>query len=288
MTNTADVRTIGVVGAGAMGSGIAQVFAQAGFSVRLHDVRVEYVGRARSTIERSLQKFLEKGRITPASMTATLDRVHSAAAFEELSDCDLVVEAVTEVAAIKRDVFAHLDRSVAPHAILASNTSSIPISVLAEATGRPAQCVGMHFMNPVPLMPLVEVVRGAQTSAETIATVQALVGQLGKTPVESADRPGFIANRVLMPMINEAAFARMDQVGTAEAIDTVMKLGMGHPMGPLALADLIGIDVCVQILDVMRDGLGNAKYDACPLLRQMVEAGDLGRKTGRGFFRYDS
>jgi 3-hydroxybutyryl-CoA dehydrogenase len=280
------VRTVGVVGAGTMGHGIAQVFAQAGFEVRLHDSSAPALDRARQGIEKSLAKFVEKGRLSPADRDAALGRLAPAPALDALAGADLVVEAIVEAKDAKVALFAALDRLTPPAAILASNTSSISITVLGAATARPERVLGLHFMNPVPLMPLVELVRGQATSDATMAAGRALTAALGKTGIESADYPGFIANRILMPMINEAVFALMEGVGTAEAIDGVMKLGMNHPMGPLTLADFIGLDVCVAILDVLHDGLGDPKYRACPLLRRMVAAGQLGRKTGRGFYVY--
>jgi 3-hydroxybutyryl-CoA dehydrogenase len=280
------VRRVGVIGAGTMGHGIAQVFAQAGFGVTLHDSAPAALDRARRGIEGSLGKFVEKGKLAAADRDAALGRLTMALEIDALADVDLVVEAIVEAVDAKRALFATLDRLTPPATILASNTSSISITVLGAATARPDRVLGLHFMNPVPLMPLVELVRGHATSAATMATGQAITAALGKTGIESADYPGFIANRILMPMINEAAFALMEGVGTAEAIDGVMKLGMNHPMGPLTLADFIGLDVCVAILDVLHQGLGDPKYRACPLLRRLVAAGHLGRKSGRGFYAY--
>jgi 3-hydroxybutyryl-CoA dehydrogenase len=275
-----------VIGAGTMGNGIAQVFAQSGFTVKLHDAAPGAVDRARKTIDKSLAKFVEKGKITAADQDATAARLTAASSIDDLADVDFVVEAIIESLDQKRDVLARLDTVTRPDVILGTNTSSISITVLGAATKRPDKVLGMHFMNPVPLMSLVELIRGQTTAAATMQTATELCKALGKTPVEAADFPGFIANRILMPMINEAVYAVMEGVGTPEAIDTVMKLGMNHPMGPLALADLIGLDVCLAILEVLQDGLGDPKYRPCPLLKRMVAAGHLGRKTGRGFFSY--
>ncbi len=280
------IDTVGVVGAGTMGSGIAQAFAQAGFRVRLVDVAPAMLDRARTSIDRSLAKFVEKQKLTAADRDEALARIATSSTLAALADTDYVVEAIVEDADRKRALFTELDGLVRPDVILASNTSSIPISSLAAATRRADRVLGMHFMNPVPLMALVEVVRGAHTSDASMAVAFELSKALGKTAVESADRPGFIANRVLMPMINEAIYAVMENVATPEAIDTVMRLGMNHPMGPLALADLIGLDVCLAILRVLRDGLDDAKYTPCPLLEWMVAEGKLGRKSGEGFYRY--
>lgn len=278
--------TIGVIGAGTMGNGIAQVFAQHGCDVHLVDVSEAALTRARGAIERSLGKFVEKQTLTDADRQATLERLHVGSDLDAVRGATLVVEAVAEQRDLKRDLFARLDALLPPEALLASNTSSISITELAAATQRPDRVFGMHFMNPVPLMRLVELIRGQTTSDETLAAGRAWCERLGKVGVEASDYPGFIANRVLMPMINEAAFALMEGVGDAAAIDAVMTLGMNHPMGPLTLADFIGLDVCVAILDVMHDGFGDPKYRACPLLRRLVAAGHLGRKAGRGFFEY--
>ncbi len=280
------IQRIGVIGAGTMGNGIAQTFAQAGFDVCLQDVSQAALERARTTIEKSLGKFVEKTKITAEDRDAVLSRLRTERAFDALADVDFIVEAIIEDADAKRALFAQLDRVTRPDVILSSNTSSISITLLGAATGRAAQVLGMHFMNPVPLMPLVELIRGQATSGETITVALELCKKLGKTGVEAADYPGFIANRILMPMINEAIYALMEGVGTVEAIDTVMRLGMNHPMGPLTLADFIGLDVCLAILDVLYDGLGDPKYRACPLLRRKVAAGQLGRKTGHGFYSY--
>ena len=275
-----------VIGAGTMGNGIAQVFAQHGHTVTLRDLSEEILQRARATIGKSLAKLVEKARLTAAERDAALGRLTFTTDLDQVRDADLVVEAAIEDAAIKTGLFRELDALTRKEAILASNTSSISITKLAAATARPAQVIGMHFMNPVPLMPLVEVIRGQATSDETTAAVMDLARALDKTPVEVNDFPGFVSNRVLMPMINEAIFAVYEGVATAEAIDQVMKLGMNHPMGPLTLADFIGLDVCLAILEVLHGGLGDPKYRPCPLLRRMVDAGWLGRKSGRGFYTY--
>ncbi|MPZ21614.1 MAG: 3-hydroxybutyryl-CoA dehydrogenase [Luteitalea sp.] len=283
---TTTIQRIGVIGAGTMGHGIGQVFAQAGYDVRLHDESAPALDRARSAIEKSLSKLVEKGKLTASERDAAWARLSMHADIDALADVDYAVEAIIESAEAKCELFRRLDDLTRGNVILATNTSSISITLIAASTRRPEQVLGMHFMNPVPLMPLVELVRGQATSDESLAVAQTLCARLGKTAVEAADYPGFIANRILMPMINEAAFAVMEGVGTPEAIDTVMKLGMSHPMGPLTLADFIGLDVCLAILDVLHDGLGDPKYRACPLLRRMVTAGHLGRKSGRGFYRY--
>jgi 3-hydroxybutyryl-CoA dehydrogenase len=281
-----DIRTIGVIGAGTMGNGIAQVFAQAGYEVRLCDAAPAALDRAKQTIDKSLGKFVEKGKLSAGDRDAALARLRTSAALDDLADVDYTVEAIAEHVDAKTDVFRRLDAITRPEVILASNTSSISITVLGAATRRPDKVLGMHFMNPVPLMTLVELIRGQATSAESMRIATGLCTRLGKTPVEAADYPGFIANRILMPMINEAIYAVMEGVGTPEAVDTVMKLGMNHPMGPLTLADFIGLDVCLAILNVLHDGLGDPKYRPCPLLRRMVAAGHLGRKSGQGFYQY--
>ena len=280
------VKNVGVIGAGTMGNGIAQVFAQAGFSVQLMDVATPMLDRARATVEKSLAKFVEKGKLTAADRDATLGRLKTTSTLEDLAGADYVVEAIVEDLTAKSALFTSLDALVTPEAILASNTSSISITALGAATKRPDRVLGMHFMNPVPMMALVELIRGQATSTESMKVASDLCTALGKTGVEAADYPGFIANRILMPMLNEAFYAVMEGVGTPDAIDAVMKGGMNHPMGPLALADFIGLDVCLAILTVMQDGLGDPKYRPCPLLRRMVAAGHLGRKSGRGFYTY--
>ena len=282
------IRQVAVVGAGTMGSGIAQVFAQAGYPVVVVDTVPSQVQKALAAIDRSLQKLAEKGRITTAEARDALARIRTATGIDAVAESDLAVEAVVEDFGVKRDVFRQLDVLLPPEAILASNTSSISITELGAAVRRPAQVIGMHFMNPVPLMQLVEVIRGLGTGEETVTATVEAVRRLGKTPVVVNDAPGFVANRILMPMINEAIYTLMEGVGNAEAIDTVMRLGMNHPMGPLALADLIGLDVCLAIMEVLHRDLGDDKYRPCPLLRRMVAAGYLGRKSGRGFYTYAS
>jgi 3-hydroxybutyryl-CoA dehydrogenase len=280
------IKTIGVVGAGTMGSGIAQVFAQAGFSVCLVDIAEPLLDRARTSITKSLGRLVEKGELPAGGREAALERLTSATTLGALAGADYIVEAIVEDREAKRSLFSELDTIARPGVVLASNTSSIPIAVLGDSTRRPECVLGMHFMNPVPLMVLVEVIRSASTSDESMTTAFELCRALGKVAVESADRPGFIANRVLMPMINEAIFAVMEGVGTPEAVDTVIKLGMNYPMGPLTLADFIGLDVCLAIMNVLYEGFSNPKYAPCPLLQEMVGAGKLGRKSGEGFYRY--
>jgi len=269
-----------VVGAGQMGGGIAQVVAASGRRVSLHDAAPGAVERGLAAIGKSLAKLAEKGGADPAEVLARIETVG------ELVPADLMVEAVVEDAAVKEAIFRRADELFPAHAILASNTSSIPITSLAAATSRPDRVIGMHFFNPVPVLKLVEVIRGLETSDETARTITELAVELGKTPAEARDLPGFVSNRILMPFINEAAYALLEGVAEPEAIDTIAKLGFAHPMGPLALADLIGLDTCVAIMDVLYAGLGNPKYAPCPLLRQYVQAGRLGRKTGRGFYTY--
>jgi 3-hydroxybutyryl-CoA dehydrogenase len=273
-----------VVGAGQMGSGIAQVAAVAGYDVTLVDVSEAQLQRARTGIERSLAKLVEKGTVEAGNAEAALGRITPAG---EPVAADLAIEAATEDVALKERIFRGLDEAAGPDAVLASNTSSIPITRLAAVTSRPARVVGMHFMNPVPLMPLVELIRGIETTDETAAYVRAAAERMGKTVAEAHDYPGFISNRILVPMINEAVYCLMEGVGDRDSIDTVMRLGMNHPMGPLRLADLIGLDTCLAIMEVLHQGLGDSKYRPCPLLRSYVEAGRLGRKSGRGFYDYD-
>jgi len=276
----------GVVGAGTMGNGIAQVFARAGLSVTLVDISQPLIDRGRKAIEKSLTRFVDKGTMTASDRDATLTRIGGATSIDALAQVDFVVEAIVEDFTTKAALLVSLDALVRPDVILASNTSSISITRLGAATKRPEQVLGMHFMNPPPMMPLVELIRGQATSDESMQTAADLCRAIGKTGVEASDYPGFIANRILMPMLNEAFFAVMEGVGTPDAVDTVMKLGMNHPMGPLALADLIGLDVCLAVLGVLHEGFGDPKFRPCPLLRRMVAAGQLGRKTGRGFYIY--
>jgi 3-hydroxybutyryl-CoA dehydrogenase len=277
---------VAVVGGGTMGNGIAQVFAQHGHSVVLRDLSKEILDRARANMGHSLARLVEKGKLAAVDKDATLGRIQTTTDLDALAPADFVVEAVLEDLKVKSDLFEELDRLARPDALLASNTSSISITRLGACTRRPDKVIGMHFMNPVPIMALVEVIRGQATSDQTTRKVMEMARALGKTPVEVNDYPGFVSNRVLMPMINEAIFAVHEGVATPEAIDQVMKLGMNHPIGPLALADFIGLDVCLAILQVLYDGFGDPKYRACPLLRRMVDAGWLGRKTGRGFYSY--
>jgi 3-hydroxybutyryl-CoA dehydrogenase len=281
-----DIRTIGVIGGGTMGNGIAHVAARSGFKVILHDIEQRYLDQALSTIAKNLDREVAKSKISVDAGAAALARILPTTKNSGLSDADFVIEAVVEDVEIKWKVFEVMDEIARPGVILASNTSSISITKIASRTKRPERVIGMHFMNPVPVMTLVEVVRGLATSNETYEATRQLSESLGKTPVEVNDYPGFVSNRVLMPMINEAIFCVMEGVGTAEAIDSVMKLGMNHPIGPLALADLIGLDVCLDIMEVLHTGLGDSKYRPCPLLRKMVDAGYRGRKSGQGFYRY--
>jgi 3-hydroxybutyryl-CoA dehydrogenase len=278
--------TVGVVGAGTMGNGIAHVFAKAGFAVWMTDVSLAAGEKGLATIKANVAREVSKGKLTSAEADAALGRVRITAEVAELEACILVVEAATERFAVKAEVFRRLDEILPADAVLASNTSSISITKLAGLTKRPERVIGMHFFNPVPVMRLVEVIRGLQTSDETVARVKALAEQVGKLPVQVNDAAGFVSNRVLMPLINEACFAVMEGVATAEAVDAIFREGMAHPMGPLTLADFIGLDVCVDIMRVLMEGLGSAKYAPCPLLVRMVDAGWLGRKSGRGFYQY--
>ena len=269
-----------------MGNGIAQVAARAGYRVVMRDVNDEFLQRGIGAIDKSLQRDVDKGRLSAEEKQSTIDRIKTTTELEALRDASFIIEAVTEDLTVKTEVFKALDRITSPEAILASNTSSISITRLGAATSRPDKVIGMHFMNPVPVMKLVEVIRGLATSTETYEKVRGLTDKLGKTALDCNDSPGFVSNRVLMPMINEAVFTLYEGVATRESIDGIMKLGMNHPMGPLALADFIGLDVCLAILNVLYDGFGDPKYSACPLLKRYVDAGWLGRKTGRGFYEY--
>lgn len=282
------IKTVGVVGAGTMGNGIVQVCAAAGLRVIMQDIGETQVERGLNTIAGSLDRLLKKEKIGPEDKEATLANIETTTSLEELADVDIVIEAATENEALKLDIFAQLDKLCKPEAILASNTSSISLTKIAGATARADQVIGMHFMNPVPMMALVEVIRALQTSDATYQAVHQLSEAIGKVPIEAKDSPGFVANRILIPMINEAAYVYYEGLASAEGIDEIMKLGMAHPMGPLMLADLIGLDTCYAVIKVLHEGFGDSKYRPCPIWQQMVDAGYLGRKTGRGFYSYDA
>lgn len=281
-----EVKRVMVVGAGQMGSGIAQVLAEAGYSVILHDINEEAVNKGMANIYHHLTKQVAKGKRQEEEKTTIIDRIERSTTLENAATCDLIIEAAIENLDVKKAIFKELDRLAPPEAILATNTSSLPITEIASVTNRPEKVIGMHFMNPVPIMRLVEVIRGLATNEETYETIFTITEKLNKVPVEVNDFPGFVSNRILIPMINEAIFALYEGVATKEAIDEIMKLGMNHPMGPLTLADMIGLDTCLFIMETLHEGLGDAKYRPCPLLRKYVSAGWLGRKTGRGFYVY--
>lgn len=282
------IQRVMVVGAGQMGSGIAQVAAQAGYEVILNDLKEEFIVKGLNTIIKNLSRDVEKGRKTEEEKATILSRITNSITLEDAANVDLIIEAATENLEIKQSIFKSLDRIAPKHAILATNTSSLPITEIAAVTNRPEQVIGMHFMNPVPVMKLVEIIRGLATKDEVYKEVEAMTVKLSKTPVEVNDFPGFISNRILLPMINEAIYALYEGVASKEAIDNVMKLGMNHPMGPLTLADFIGLDTCLSIMEILHEGLGDSKYRPCPLLRKYVAAGWLGKKTGRGFYIYEN
>lgn len=282
-----NITTVGVIGAGTMGNGIAQVCATAGLKVTLQDISEAQLQLGLSTISTNLDRMIKKEKISASDKVQTLANISTSTSLEALSNVDIVIEAATENETLKLKIFAELDRLCKADTILASNTSSISLTRIAGATQRASQVIGMHFMNPVPMMALVEIIRALQTSDETYQRVHTLSEHIGKTPIEAKDSPGFVANRILIPMINEAVFALHEGIATVESIDEVMKLGMAHPMGPLMLADLVGLDTCLAVIKVLHEGFGDSKYRPCPLLQQMVDAGYLGRKSGRGFYRYD-
>ena len=281
-----DIKTFGVIGSGQMGNGIAQVAAVSGFEIIMNDIKTEFVEKGFASIKKNLRRSVDKGRMTDEEMNAVLERIRTSVDIKDMGPVDFVVEAATENETIKFQIFKDLDQICEPHVILATNTSSIPIGRIASHTGRPDKIIGMHFMNPVPVMKLIEIIRGLRTTDDTFKTTWNLAVKLGKTPAEANDYPGFIINRILMPMINEAVYCLYHGVGSREDIDIVMKLGANHPMGPLALADLIGLDTCLAIMDTLFDGFKDSKYRPCPLLKRYVEAGWLGKKTGRGFYKY--
>jgi len=281
-----EIHRVGVVGAGTMGNGIAHIFARSGYRVVLYDLELKFLERAQQNIAKNLDREAAKGKLSEQEKKAALQRIELATDRDKLADCDFVVEAVSEKFAVKEEIFRHLDKVCQPEVILSSNTSSISITRLAAGTQRPDKIVGMHFFNPVPVMKLVEIVRGLDTSEQTLQTVHGLALKLAKSPVEVKDAPGFISNRVLMPLLNEAMFAVMEGVAAPEAVDEIFKMGMAHPMGPLALADFIGLDVCLDIMRVLQEGFGDPKYRPCPLLIKMVEGGRLGKKSGHGFYQY--
>ncbi len=282
-----NIQKVMVIGAGQMGSGIAQVCAQAGYEVKLNDREEKFFDRGFQTISKNLSRNVEKGRMTEDDKQAVLNKISKSLSIDDANDVDLVIEAAVENMEIKQSIFKQLDSIAPAHAILATNTSSLPITEIAAATNRPEQVIGMHFMNPVPVMKLVEIIRGLATNDEVYAAIEEMTKKLSKVPVEVNDFPGFVANRVLMPMINEAIYTLYEGVATKEAIDDVMKMGMNHPMGPLQLADFIGLDTCLYIMEVLHEGFGDSKYRPCPLLRKYVKAGWLGKKTGRGFYIYE-